>query len=101
MVFTHLPSAIFLLLIPLPSSSQLGLTVFFLIARYTLATMDQAPRSAFLSATVLPEERTAVMGVVNVAKSLSQSGGPLVTGVLAGGGRFWVAFVVAGSLKVT
>jgi hypothetical protein len=101
MVFTHLPSAIFLLLLPLPSSSQLGLTIFFLIARYTLATMDQAPRSAFLSAAVLPEERTAVMGVVNVAKSLSQSAGPVVTGFLAGGGRFWVAFVVAGSLKVT
>jgi hypothetical protein len=63
--------------------------------------MDQAPRSAFLSAVVLPEERTAVMGVVNVAKSLSQSAGPTVTGVLAGGGKFWVAFVVAGSLKIT
>jgi len=62
--------------------------------------MDQAPRSAFLSAVVLPEERTAVMGVVNVAKSLSQSAGPIVTGALAEGGRFWVAFVIAGSLKV-
>jgi hypothetical protein len=101
MVFTHLPSAIFLLLLPLPGPSQLGLTIFFLIARYTLATMDQAPRSAFLSAAVLPEERTAVMGVVNVAKSLAQCGGPVVTGVLAGEGRFWVAFVVAGSLKIT
>jgi para-aminobenzoate synthetase len=41
------------------------------------------------------------MGVVNVAKTLGQSAGPFVTGVLAGEGRFWVAFVVAGSLKVT
>jgi hypothetical protein len=87
MVFTHLPSAIFLLLFPLPSHSQLGLTIF-LIALYALATMDQAPRSAFLSAAVSPEERTAVMGVVNVAKSFSQSAGPVVTGFLAGGGRF-------------
>lgn len=101
MVFTHLPSAIFLLLLPLPSSSQLGLTVFFPISRYTLAIMDQAPCSAFLSAAVLPEKRTAVMGVVNVAKSLSQSAGQVVTGFLAGGGRFWAAFVVAGSLKAT
>jgi hypothetical protein len=99
MVFTHLPSAVFLLLFPFPSS--LGWAIFLLIARYTLATMDQAPRSAFLLAVVLPEERTAVMGVVNVAKSLSQSAGPSVTGVLAGGGKFWVAFVVAGSLKIT
>src|SRR4051794_37400897 len=98
MVFTHLPSAIFLLLLPFPS--RLGWAMFLLIARYTLATMDQAPRSPFLSVMVLQEERTAVMGIVNVAKSLSQSAGPVVTGVLAEGGRFWLAFVVAGSLKI-
>lgn len=39
------------------------------------------------------------MGVVNIMKTLSQSAGPSVTGVLAGEGRFWVAFVVAGGLK--
>jgi hypothetical protein len=61
--------------------------------------MDQAPRSAFLSLVVRAEERTAVMGIVNILKTLSQSGGPWVTGVLAGRGHFWVAFVAAGSLK--
>ena len=39
------------------------------------------------------------MGIVNILKTLSQSGGPWVTGVLAGRGHFWVAFVAAGSLK--
>jgi hypothetical protein len=61
--------------------------------------MDQAPRSAFLSIVVLPEERTAVMGVVNILKILSQSTGPSLTGLLAGNNHFWVAFVAAGSLK--
>lgn len=61
--------------------------------------MDQAPRSAFLSAVVLPEERTAVMGIVNTVKTMSQSSGPLITGALAGDKRFWIAFVVAGALK--
>lgn len=61
--------------------------------------MDQAPRSAFLSLVVLPGERTAVMGVVNILKTLAQSTGPSVTGILAGHDHFWVAFVVAGSLK--
>jgi hypothetical protein len=64
-----------------------------------LSSMDQAPRSAFLAQVVLPEERTAVMGVVNILKTLSQSAGPLVTGLLAGRDHFWVAFVVAGSMK--
>lgn len=97
MVFTHLPSAVFLAMIPAPHS--MVLSVAFLVLRSTLASMDQAPRSAFLSAVVLPNERTAVMGVVNVVKTMAQSGGPLVTGVLAGEGRFWIAFVAAGALK--
>jgi predicted MFS family arabinose efflux permease len=97
MVFTHLPSAILLSLVPLPGS--LAPTVFFLVVRASLASMDQAPRSAFLSAVVLPGERTAVMGVVNTVKTLSQSSGPLITGLMADGGRFWIAFLLAGSLK--
>lgn len=97
MVYTHLPSAIFLALLPAPTS--LILTIVLLVARSSLASMDQAPRSAFLSAVVLPEERTAVMGVVNTVKTMSQSSGPLITGSLAGSGRFWIAFVLAGGLK--
>ena len=98
MVYTHLPSAILLSLIPAPPS--LILTVIILALRASLASMDQAPRSAFLSAVVLPEERTATMGIVNTVKTMSQSSGPLITGALAGEGRFWVAFVVAGGLKI-
>jgi hypothetical protein len=63
--------------------------------------MDVAPRSAFLAAVVLPNERTAVMGTINVVKTSSQSLGPLITGVLANNKLFWVAFVAAGSLKAT
>ncbi|KAH8631679.1 MFS general substrate transporter [Alternaria alternata] len=99
MVFTHLPSSIFLALLPVPSG--LALTICLLVGRSVLNSMDQAPRSAFLSIVVLPGERTAVMGVVNILKTLSQSSGPSVTGVLAGNNHFWVAFVAAGSLKAT
>ena len=99
MVFTHLPSAIFLALIPLPSN--VGLAMTFLILRSCTQSMDQAPRQAFLAAVVLPNERTAVMGIVNVVKTLSQSAGPVVTGWLAGLGKFWLAFLLAGSLKAS
>lgn len=99
MVFTHLPSAVFLALLPAPRA--VWLTVALLVGRGTLASMDQAPRSAFLSKVVAAEERTAVMGIVNVVKTLSQSGGPTVTGILAGEGRFWIAFVVAGTMKAS
>lgn len=98
MVCTHLPSSVFLATLPL--APTLPLTIVLLIGRSMMSSMDQAPRSAFLSAVVQPHERTAVMGVVNILKTASQSAGPSVTGVLAGRGWFWVAFVVAGGLKV-
>lgn len=97
MVFTHFPSVVFLALIPVPSSASVA--ILFLILRSCTQSMDVAPRSAFLAAVVLPHERTAVMGMVNVAKTLGQSFGPLITGILAGKNMFWVAFVAAGSVK--
>ena len=97
MVFTHLPSSVFLSLIPLPSN--VGCAIIFLILRSSLQNMDQAPRQAFLTAAVLPNERTATMGIVNMVKTLSQSVGPTVTGWLAGLGKFWIAFLVAGCMK--
>jgi hypothetical protein len=63
--------------------------------------MDVAPRSAFLAAVVLPNERTAVMGTINVVKTCSQTMGPLITGLLATKRLFWVVFVTAGCLKAT
>ncbi|KAK6544160.1 hypothetical protein TWF694_000867 [Orbilia ellipsospora] len=97
MVFTHLPSAICLTLIPLFPSVYPA--IVFLVIRSLLGSMDQAPRSAFLSAVMKPEERTAVMGIVTVTKTLSQSAGPFVTGIIGGAGLFWVSFVVSGGLK--
>jgi MFS family permease len=72
----------------------------FIILRSCIQSMDVAPRSAFLAAVVLPNERTAVMGMINVVKTASQSLGPFITGILAGYRLFWVSFVVAGSCKV-
>ena len=81
--------------------SQLPLAMVFLVLRACTQSMDAAPRSAFLSAVVLPSERTAVMGTINVVKTAFQSLGPLITGVLATKKLFWVAFLVAGILKAT
>jgi len=62
--------------------------------------MDVAPRTAFLSSAVKPEERTSVMGIVNVVKTIGQSAGPLITGTLVGKGLFYIAFLLAGGSKI-
>ena len=98
MVLTHVPASIALALIPVPSNVIVAVILLFF--RACTNSMDQAPRQAFLAAAVLPGERTAVMGAVNVVKTLAQSVSPVLTGVLAERHLFWVAFVAAGALKL-
>ncbi|KAM7184842.1 major facilitator superfamily transporter [Naviculisporaceae sp. PSN 640] len=104
MVFGHLPSTVFLALIPIPPAGTelgTGLSMTFLALRACTQSVDQAPRQAFLSAAVLPGERTAILGVVNIVKTLSQAGGLGSMGVLAGK-KMWVsALVGAGVMKAT
>ncbi|KAK0114824.1 hypothetical protein ONS95_014304 [Cadophora gregata] len=99
MVFAHLPSAIFLSLIPAPKSAEVSIA--FLVLRSCTQSMDTPPRSAFLAGIVEPHERTAMMGFVNIARSSVSSFSPLITGVLAGKKMLWAALVMAGSLLVT
>ncbi|KAI0009244.1 MFS general substrate transporter [Xylariaceae sp. FL0662B] len=98
MVFTHIPSSTAVLLFPLPS--VLWITAGLLLIRAGLNNMDQAPRAAFIAAVVKPEERTAVMGITFTLRTLAAMMGPTVTGLLAANGRFWIAFVVAGSCRL-
>lgn len=98
MVFTHLPSSAAVLFFPLPQS--VIPTVILLMIRTGLNNMDQAPRSALIAAIVRPEERTAIMGITSMLRTLAAAAGPTVTGVLAGQDRFWIAFVAAGALRI-
>ncbi|KAM7215745.1 Major facilitator superfamily domain containing protein [Rhypophila decipiens] len=98
MVFTHIPSSAAVLFFPFPKTA--GGTFGLLLLRMALNNMDQAPRAALIAAVVKPEERTAVMGITALLRTLSGSVGPSITGLLAGGGRFGVAFVVAGALRL-
>lgn len=98
MVFTHLPSSVAVLLFPAPRGLVLTVALFFV--RTGLNNMDQAPRSAFIAAVVKSEERTAVMGITSILRTLASTAGPTVTGILAGNDRFWIAFVAAGLLRI-
>jgi sugar phosphate permease len=98
MVFTHIPSSAAVLVFPL--AQTVPVTFALLLLRVGLNNMDQAPRTALIAAVVRPEERTAVMGITGMVRTLASTTGPSITGLLAGGNRFWVAFVVAGALRL-
>ncbi|KAJ9644845.1 hypothetical protein H2204_001307 [Knufia peltigerae] len=98
MVFTHVPSSAAVLLFPFPP--WFWLTSCLLLVRAGLNNMDQAPRSAFIAAVVQPQERTAVMGITAMVRTLAAMAGPSVTGALAADDRFWIAFLVAGVCRL-
>ncbi|EME77656.1 uncharacterized protein MYCFIDRAFT_157723 [Pseudocercospora fijiensis CIRAD86] len=99
MVFTHIPSSAAVLLFPWPN--VFWMTVILLCVRSGLNNMDQAPRTALIAAIVKPEERTAVMGITSMLRTLAATTGPMVTGFLAGSDRFWVAFVAGGAFRLS
>ena len=98
MVFTHVPSSTAVLLFPLPP--VFWGTAALLFVRAGLNNMDQAPRTAFIAAVVKSEERTAVMGITSMLRTLAALSGPTLTGLLAAGDKFWIAFVVAGMCRL-
>ena len=98
MVFTHVPSSASVLLFP--GASAFWMAAGLLLVRMGLNNMDQAPRSAFIAAIVKPEERTAVMGITTTLRTLASTTGPTITGALAAGERFWIAFVAAGVCRL-
>lgn len=98
MVFTHVPSSLAVLVFPLPQNKFF--TFALLLLRVGLNNMDQAPRAALIAAVVKPAERTAVMGITSTLRTLANVTGPSFTGLLAENGRFWIAFVVGGALRL-
>ena len=67
MVFTHLPSNVLLILVPLMPTLPLAIAV--LLVRYTLSQMDVPTRQSYVMAVVDPDERSAAAGVTGIART--------------------------------
>jgi MFS family permease len=98
MVFTHLPSNVFLALIAF--MPNLGWAVALLLARFALSQMDVPVRQAMIATLVQPEERTAAAGYTNTARYVGRPAGPAIAGLLMQKLALGAPFVVAGGVKV-
>ncbi len=97
MVFSHLPSNILLMLVPLMPT--LGWAIVVLLVRFVLSQMDVPTRQAYIAAMVDPEERTAAAAFTNTARYVTRPFGPAIGSVLMQNVAFGAPFVVAGALK--
>jgi predicted MFS family arabinose efflux permease len=99
MVFTHLPSNILLLLVPLMPSLPLAIAV--LLVRFSISQMDVPPRQSYTMALVAPGERSAAAGLTGITRTIGASLSPALAGLLISNpALLGVPFFIAGGLKV-
>jgi MFS family permease len=98
MVFTHIPSSLFL--IAAAFASSLELTLACLLARSLLSQMDVPARGAFVMSVVTPEERPAAASFTAVPRSLAAAISPSLTGAMFAAGAMIAPLVICGVLKI-
>ncbi|MBK7450851.1 MAG: MFS transporter [Anaerolineales bacterium] len=99
MVFTHIPSNILLILVPLMPS--LPLAIGILLLRFSISQMDVPTRQSYTMAVVAPDERSAAAGVTAIARSVGASLSPALTGIMFSiPALFSAPFFICGGLKI-
>ena len=99
MVFTHLPSNVLLILVPLMPS--LPLAIAMLLLRFSISQMDVPARQAYVMAVVAPDERAAAGGITGVARTLGAAISPLFVGLMfARPETMHWPFFIAGTMKI-
>jgi len=98
MVFTHVPSNVLLILVPL--MPNLSLAIAMLLLRFSISQMDVPTRQSYTMAVVDPGERSAAGGVTSVARSAGSSLAPVLAGKLLSASMLNAPFFLAGGLKI-
>jgi MFS family permease len=99
MIFTHLPSNVLLIFVPL--MPDVYWAIGLLLLRFSISQMDVPTRQAYTMAVVRPNERSAAAGVTAVARSVGASISPMLATLLVGStGMMSMPFFLAGSLKI-
>ncbi|MGP8110330.1 MAG: MFS transporter [Thermoplasmata archaeon] len=99
MVFSHIPSNVFLILVVFAPSFLIASVLW--VARATLSQMDVPTRQSYMQAIVPPEDRAAAAGYTTAARSVQAFGAPVTGSFLAAGGP-WISapFALAGCVKI-
>jgi len=99
MVFTHLPSSLFLIAVPFAPSFKWAVLLF--LCRESLVEMDVPTRQSYVAALVKPSERTFASGVTNLARNVFWAAGSGAAGVMMQVLSFSAPLLIGGGIKVT
>jgi len=99
MVWTHLPSNVLLILVPLMPTLPLAVTV--LLLRFSISQMDVPTRQSYVMSVVAPAQRSAAGGVTGVARTVGAAISPVFAGLcFARPALINLPFFIAGTLKI-
>jgi predicted MFS family arabinose efflux permease len=99
MVFTHLPSSLFLMAVPFVPSFKWAVLLF--LCREALAEMDVPTRQSYVAALVQPSDRTFASGITNLARNVFWAVGSAAAGLLMQVLTFSAPLLIGGGAKVT
>ena len=98
MVFTHLPSSLFLIAVPFAPSFKVAILLF--LCREALVEMDVPTRQSYVAAVVLPNERIFASGFTNLARNVFWAVGSTIAGLVMQNMSFSAPLVIGGGTKV-
>jgi len=98
MVFTHIPSSVFLVLAAFAPNLYVALAL--LLLRAALSQMDVPTRTSYVMAVVTPPERPAAASVTAVPRSLASAVSPAIAGVLLTTALPGLPLILCGTLKI-
>jgi|SRR5215831_1386170 len=98
MVFTHLPSSLFLMAVPFAPSFKWAVLLF--LCREALVEMDVPTRQSYVAALVKPNERTFASGATNLARNVFWAAGSGAAGFLMQTLSFSAPLLVGGGSKI-
>jgi MFS family permease len=98
MIFTHLPSSVFLIAAAFMPSPRWAVLLFLL--RESLVEMDVPTRQSYVAAVVKPEERTFAAGVTNLVRNGAWAAASAVAGVFMQQVAFAAPLLLGGGLKI-
>jgi len=98
MVFTHLPSNLFLLAVPLSPNLTWALVLLFL--RFSTSQMDVPARQAYVVSIVPPAHRASAVATTSAVRGLGLAVGPYLSGLSIQAALFGIPFFAGGALKI-
>jgi predicted MFS family arabinose efflux permease len=99
MVFTHIPSSLFLIAVPFAPS--FAWAVAMLLARECLVEMDVPTRQSYILAVVQPNERTYASGITNLTRNVAWATAPSFAGYFMQHLALAAPLFLGGGIKIT